>query len=165
MKTLHLVRHAKSSWDFPDLSDHERPLNDRGIRSCRVMGPALVEAGCSFDNVYSSSAKRAQDTIGQIAAHLPESPFEWQVDGDLYTFSSEDLLQWCQQGRHGFSDLTLIGHNPAITDFTNILSRGNIFNVPTCAYVQLQCDISDWSRLEAGCAQITRFIKPKMFLK
>ena len=163
MKTLHLIRHAKSSWDFPGLSDHERPLNERGIRSCRVMGPALVEAGCSFSDVYCSSATRAQDTIGQIAAHIPDCQFEWHIDCALYTFDSHELLRWCQNRQS--EQLTVIGHNPAITDLVNQLAGESIINVPTCAYIQLVCDISEWSELQSGSARVSCFIKPKQLIR
>ncbi|MCL6270299.1 histidine phosphatase family protein [Sansalvadorimonas sp. 2012CJ34-2] len=165
MKTLHLIRHAKSSWDFPDLSDHQRPLNPRGIHSCEIMGLKLVEADCSFDHVFCSSARRAQDTITGIYQSLPVSAPEWQTDEMLYTFSSYELIHWCRNAESSINNLTLVGHNPAITDLVNELSDSDLLNVPTCAYVRLECDIRNWSELKSGCAHLGCFIKPKMFMK
>ena len=79
MKTLHLIRHAKSSWENPHLGDLERPLNSRGLRSCPLMAPHILASGCSFKNVYSSPALRARKTIELIAHNLPQQNISWTL--------------------------------------------------------------------------------------
>ena len=163
MKKLHLIRHAKSSWDDASLEDIERPLNQRGIESCRIMAPEISKRNCSFEHVYCSKATRARQTIEGLAQNLSDLKIDWQVVDDLYSFYSGDLLTWCRALDESLSDVVLIGHNPAITDFCNELSGSDIDNVPTCGYIQLAIDDIEWRELSAGCAELLHFIYPKMF--
>lgn len=161
MKRLHLIRHAKSSWDHSSLSDKERPLNKRGLRATKIMAQAILDVGCSFDAVFTSPAIRARTTIENIAANLPKHNINVKVDDALYTFSASSLLDWCRDLSDDLTDVTIVGHNPAITDLTNRLSGSVILNVPTCAYVQMEFD-GNWSDLGAGAAKLITFITPKM---
>ena len=162
MKTLHLLRHAKSSWDDPGLSDSERPLNQRGLGDCKIMANEILNSGCSFDNIFCSIATRAQMTIETISSHL-EKTIDWKVDESLYTFDDEDLLSWCRKLSSNLNDVMIIGHNPAITDFCNRIGNQMIENVPTCAYIQLEFKMDQWSNINDQSATTKVFIKPKMF--
>ncbi len=162
MKTLHLIRHAKSSWDHPGLADIDRPLNERGKKSCRVMADAIADAGCDFDNVYCSPAVRAQATIAGLSKALSLGEIDWQVEDDLYTFHAEDLMSWCRNLEEGLTSVVVVGHNPALTEFCNRLSGADIDNIPTCGYVQLAIDIDDWLELATDAAELVTFISPKM---
>ncbi len=161
MKKLHLIRHAKSSWDHPGLGDKERPLNKRGLKATEIMAPAILEAGCSFDAVFTSPAIRARTTIENIAAHLPDEYITPQIDDALYTFGSANLLNFCRTLGDDMADVVIVGHNPAITDLTNRLSGSVILNVPTCAYVQMEFD-GPWAELDTGTARLIKFLTPKM---
>ena len=163
MKKLHLIRHAKSSWDDSSLEDIERPINNRGVESCRIMAPEIAQVGCGFSNVYSSAATRAQQTIEGLSQNLPDMDVQWQLSNDLYTFYSGDLLSWCRALDESLSEVVLIGHNPAITDFCNDISGSDIGNVPTCGYIQLAIDGIDWCELSSGSAELLHFLYPKMF--
>ena len=163
MKTIHLIRHAKSSWEDSRLSDIKRPLAQRGINDCKVMGEHLIESGWDYQNIYCSEAQRAQLTIKGIAGSLPTIPFEWQVDTQLYTFSAGVLIDWISELSDEFSHVTLVGHNPALTDLINQVSDSFLDNLPTCSYAQLQSEVNLWQDIEAATFQLTQFLKPKMF--
>lgn len=162
MKTLHLLRHAKSSWDHPGLPDKERPLNDRGIQSCALVGPAIYKSGYDFAHVFCSAGKRAQETIHYISDALQDISFIWQVEEDLYTFSYHALLDWCREIDDSLDEVMLVGHNPAITELCSELANRYVDDVPTCAYVKIQNDVDSWKDLGRNSGVITEFITPKM---
>lgn len=166
MKKIHLLRHAKSSWEDASLADIYRPLNKRGIGTCKFMAPHIYEAGCSFENVFCSSAARAQSTIKLISEQLPKVNFQWEVDEALYTFDSSKLHEWFRSLDESMSELLIIGHNPALTNFCNQLSNSDIQNIPTCGYVQLtsgrECLWQDVSETPFG---LTTFLWPKELMK
>jgi len=169
MKTLHLIRHAKSSWESAALTDIDRPLNARGLASCEVMAPKIVEAGCQFENTFCSVAQRAQLTIEHIAIALNEQgvlgELNWAVERSLYTFESADLMKWCRSLDDGLAEVVIVGHNNALTDFCNAVGDQEMKNVPTCAYVQLAIDLEKWQDLSANSARVTSFLRPKMFMR
>jgi len=161
-KIIHLIRHAKSSWDDSSLADIDRPLNQRGKNNCRLMASPIVEAGCDFQQVYCSPAVRAQSTIRLIANALSELSIQWHIDSDLYTFYAGDLLNWVQSLSDEQNSVVIIGHNPAITELTNLVSNANINNVATCGYVQISFD-GRWHDLGHNTANVVTCLKPKMF--
>lgn len=158
MKTLHLIRHAKSSWDEPRLSDHSRPLSKRGLKDSAIMAKALSEADIYLSNVYCSSATRAQQTIQNLSDHWPGQPVTWQTVDALYEFSVVNVINWLEKAFRENNELSLVGHNPALTDLINHLSDSSLDNFPTCAYAQLEFDA-----IERHGARLNHFLKPKMF--
>lgn len=167
MKKLHLIRHAKSSWSDETLPDIERPLNKRGLKSCPIMAQQIRKAGCSFEHVFCSPAVRAQTTIEHIAHHLKvehDLAITWKVDRALYTFEAENLLTWCRTLNDAITEVVIVGHNNAITDFTNQVGDHTVDNVPTCGYVQLALHNPKWAELSANSAELMSFLKPKMFM-
>lgn len=166
MKKIHLIRHAKSSWKDDSLTDIDRPLNTRGIRTCRFMARHIYNAGCCFDNVFCSPAVRAQSTIELISRLIREINIEWNTDAELYTFDSENLFKWFGSHDESISELLMIGHNPALTDFCNELSNSNISNIPTCGYVQLTIRKDcHWREISEVSAELTTFLRPKALKK
>ena len=166
MKTLHLIRHAKSSWDIDGQKDIDRALNKRGRKACEIMAQRIVDAGCNFQNIFCSPAVRAQETIERLAKALAPREINWDVDHELYTFDAGDLLKWLKSIDNTLDELLLVGHNPAITELTNFLGGdllGNRFiaNVPTCGYVQLDLDITAWSEIDSNSGAIKMFLTPK----
>ena len=160
MKTLHLIRHAKSSWDFPELADIDRPLNKRGKKACVKMAEPIVAAGCDFKTIFCSPALRAQQTINRISKALDDSLL-WQTEQHLYTFSFDELLKFCVELDDELDEVVLVGHNPGFTDMCNFLIEDYIENLPTCGYGQFACDIDSWAQLNENCAQLVEFITPK----
>lgn len=161
MKKLHFLRHAKSSWDQQSLSDVERPLNKRGIMATKIMAGALADAGCEFNNVFTSPAVRAYTTIENIASHLPRQNIQWQIDDELYTFNAGALFDWCHALSDDLDDVMVVGHNPAITELTNRLTGSNIIDAPTCSYIQMEFD-GHWKDLGKNTAKRIKFLTPKM---
>lgn len=162
MKVLHLIRHAKSSWDNPDWGDIERPLNVRGRKSCQIMAPE-INRYCDFRRVFCSPAVRARSTLEHLSEALPE-PLVWHIDEALYTFSGRDLLDWCRELDDELEEVTVVGHNPALTDLCNEIGDQPIENMPTCGYVKLQTVCRHWRELSPGSAQVSAFLYPKKFL-
>jgi len=162
MKTLHLLRHAKSSWNQPGLSDRERGLNKRGKRDAPRMGEALAQRMAPM-SIAVSPARRAQLTLdGMCAGWTALGDVPHYTEEDLYTFSSDDLFQWIagQEDDHG--DLFIIAHNPALTDLVNTLTgQYSLDNLPTAGYVELVLQIDHWRNLRQGCAVVEYSLFPK----
>ena len=162
MKTLHLLRHAKSSWDHPGLSDRERPLNKRGERDAPLMGKAL-SGGMSPMSIAVSPARRAQLTLAGLCRGWPALGAAVHcTEEDLYTFSSEDLWQWIMGQQRASQALFIIAHNPALTDLVNTLTGHYVLdNLPTGGYVQLALQIDEWQDLLQGCAVLEQSLYPR----
>lgn len=164
MKVLHLIRHAKSDWSDPNVPDIRRPINRKGRRNCQLMTQRIINAGCNFEYIYSSTAARAQLTIKWIAKTLPDRQLDWILDEDLYTFDGDQILKWCRKLPDKQSEVVIVGHNPALIDFCNkMLSQDKIDSMPTSSYVQLGFDIDSWKELISAKASLESFLKPKMF--
>jgi phosphohistidine phosphatase len=162
MKTLHLLRHAKSSWDQPGLSDRERGLNKRGKRDAPRMGEALAQRMAPM-SIAVSPARRAQLTLDGLCAGwtaLGNVPHD--TEEDLYTFSADDLFQWIA-GREGDPEaLFIIAHNPALTDLVNTLTgQYSLDNLPTAGYVELALQVDHWRDMLQGCAVVRYSLFPK----
>jgi phosphohistidine phosphatase len=162
MKTLHLLRHAKSSWASPGVDDHERELNDRGRRDAPRMGRALADL-VSAQPVHCSSAVRARMTLEGLCDGWPALALQPHVsDGALYTFDWEDLLVWLQDLQGQDSAVFLIGHNPAFTELCNALcGRRALDNLPTAGYLQLCLPIESWSEVTEGIARLEAWQFPR----
>lgn len=161
-KILHLIRHAKSSWSNPDLADIDRPLNSRGQRACQLMAEPIFSAGCDFAATFCSPAQRARMTVEGLNNGLSNCNIVPQVDEKLYTFYYKSLLAWCRQLPDDTTQPVIIGHNPALTDFYNFLTKDYLENLPTCGYLQIALDIDSWRDLAAGCGELVTLITPKM---
>ena len=161
MKTLHLIRHAKSSWDFPRLSDFERPLNKRGLKSCRTMAPIIEQQAC-ISAIFASTANRVQLTLSTINEHLANTDLHWQTVGELYTFNWRTLLTWCQQLDEQYTEVTVVGHNPALTELCQYLTNSKLENLPTCGYARLDLKVVNWQALNYQCGQLNYLMTPKL---
>jgi phosphohistidine phosphatase len=155
MKTLHLMRHAKSSWQSPGLDDHDRELNERGLRDAPAMGRALAGL-IKAQVVHCSSARRARQTLAGLCDGWPALGLQAHVTEEaLYTFDYLDLMAWLQDAQEGFDSLFLLGHNPALTDLCNqLVGRPALDNLPTAGYLQLMIPIDAWSDVTEGIASL-----------
>ncbi len=145
MKELILVRHAKSSWKDPTLSDHDRPLNKRGKRDAPEMGKRLARSECDPDLIVSSSAVRAMDTARSIAGKLGYPRESIAVEERLFHAGVSELLRVIRGVVDSVDSLMLFGHNPGLTDLANHLGPREIFNMPTCAVLHLRFQADAWS--------------------
>jgi phosphohistidine phosphatase len=162
MKYLHLLRHAKSSWNQPGLSDRQRRLNKRGRRDAPRMGAALAQV-LSPVPVAVSPAKRAQLTLEGLCAGWPElAALSHDTQEDLYTFSGRDLFEWVAARPEDGGTLFIISHNPGLTELVNTLVGDYCLdNLPTAGYVQLELQIDRWQDLRSGCAVIGHSLFPR----
>lgn len=145
MKTLTLVRHAKSSWDDGELSDRERPLNARGEHDAPLMGKRIVAAGIRPSLILSSPATRAWSTAKIIAQEIGY-PIEFlQREDKLYLAGVDDILDVLIAQDAEFNNLLLVGHNPGLTNFANYLSPGLTSNLPTAGVVAVSFEREDWN--------------------
>ena len=166
MKQLVLIRHAKSSWKYPQLSDHDRPLNQRGSRNLPLMAEHIRQQGLVVERLLSSSAVRAASTAAGLAAALLQQPGEvaeqaLELDAGLYQFDWQPLWHYLKRQPDSLQALALVGHNPALEALQQRLS-GEWLSLPTCALVVvLQLEIRHWSALHSGCARLLYRTCPK----
>jgi phosphohistidine phosphatase len=144
MKTLFLVRHAKSSRDDPSLPDRERPLNDRGLDDAPRMGKRLSKRGVKPDLLVSSPALRALTTAQLIADEIGYARKNIAVDERLYASSPDDLLAVICALDDKLGRVMLFGHNPEFTDLAHRLSSEDI-DMPTCAVAEFLFDAKVWA--------------------
>ena len=143
MKTLFLVRHAKSGRNDPSLSDRERPLNERGLDEAPAMGRRLARRQVKADLIVSSPAVRALTTAQLMASELGYDDKAIVIDEQLYAARVEDLLGLIR-ATHGKVDrLMLFGHNPEFSDLASRLAGGQV-DMPTCAVAEFRYDIQSW---------------------
>jgi phosphohistidine phosphatase len=160
MKTLILLRHAKSSWNSDAGNDHDRPLAGRGRRDAPEMGRRLRQRGIAVDRVLVSSAKRAQETARLVAAELDIAALD--VNPELYLASAGDMLARVQQQASSVKSSMLVAHNPGITDLANILCPAvSLPNLATAGVVVLEYAIDDWQTLSAQAGRLVLHDYPK----
>jgi len=157
MKTLYLLRHAKSSWKDMSLSDFERPLNKRGKHDAPFMAEKMKEKGISPDSIISSPAKRAKKTA-LIFSEVLESPL--YLEKNLYDTSIEEMLWIIGKAFETQDEVMIVGHNPELTLLNNLLSDTEIFNIPTAAVVAIGFD--DYP-IEAHQGKQRFFAYPKQY--
>jgi len=159
MKELCLLRHAKSSWEDRDLSDHDRPLKRRGRRDSYLLGQALA---IQFDAIYSSTAERAQSTISIV---MEARGIEFGLltpAAELYTFDAREVLNFVRGISDKYETVLIVGHNPAFTDLCNDLSDAGLENLPTTGFAKLSCNVNHWRSVSDGCAELESLVTPKM---
>ena len=144
MKTLFLVRHAKSSRDDASLPDRERPLNDRGLHDAPMMGQRLSRSGVKPDRLVSSPALRALTTARLIADAIGYPRRDIAVDDRLYESSPERLLGVIRGLDDKLDRVMLFGHNPTFVELAHRLAP-EITDMPTCAVAELGFDTRAWA--------------------
>jgi phosphohistidine phosphatase len=145
MKTLLILRHAKSSWKDSDLDDHDRPLNKRGKRDAPRMGELLKEEDLLPDFIVTSSAKRARRTAECVALHSGYRG-ETRVTSALYAATSARIRQVVQSTPDSVGPLLLVGHNPGLEEFLEQIS-GSYLPLSSGALAALQLEIDSWTSL------------------
>jgi len=145
MKTLLILRHAKSSWNDAGMSDHDRPLNDRGKEDAPRIGRLLRDQGLEPDLILSSTAKRARSTAkrvvegGELACSL-------QLLDELYLASADTYIEVLRRQPAAYERVLVVGHNPGLEELVLLLT-GTSLALPTGALVQVEFEIDTWSEL------------------
>ncbi|MGO4908760.1 histidine phosphatase family protein [Pseudorhodobacter sp. W20_MBD10_FR17] len=161
-KRLILTRHAKSNWDDPLTPDHDRPLNERGIRAAADLGQWLASRGYAPDEVLCSDAVRTRATFSGIAPALQTAP-ELALKPALYHAGPDVMLAVL---RHAKADtVMMIGHNPGIAEFAHrlvnrALSDPEFQRYPTGATLVVEFIIDDWAEVTFGTGAMLDFIVP-----
>lgn len=165
VKTLLLLRHAKSSWDDPNLADHDRPLAPRGRRASGLIATYLRTHRITPAQVLCSSSARTRETLERISSGFA-GEVEVEIEEDLYAASAGDLLVRLREVSGGVESLMVIGHAPAIPELARRLAgRGADVErlqgkFPTAALATLLFEGS-WQGLAPGAAELVEFVKPR----
>jgi phosphohistidine phosphatase len=160
MKTLLLLRHAKSSWDEPGLDDHDRPLNDRGKRDAPEVGKLLLEIGLVPDAILCSTAKRARRTADKVAKKCGFAGAIKHRD-DLYLAGSFKLRAAVRELPDHVQRPLFVGHNPGLEEFLDDLA-GCQEHLPTAALAQIGLPIDRWADLTAETrGELVNIWRPK----
>jgi phosphohistidine phosphatase len=161
MKNLYIVRHAKSSWDYPELSDIDRPLNKRGKKNAPEMGQRLAAKNISPELLISSPAKRAHTTARRIAKEIGYEKSKIIVHSKLYHGGLGEMIELIQSTDKSINSLMIFGHNPGFTELANYLTGSNIYNIPTCGIVSIEFDTDDWAIIGQNEGKMLFFDYPK----
>ncbi|MDL5048828.1 histidine phosphatase family protein [Oscillatoria amoena NRMC-F 0135] len=161
MKTLYIIRHAKSSWDEPGLSDFERPLNDRGKKDAPRMGKRLNERGINPNLMLSSPAKRALSTCRRICRELHDTEERIKTEKRLYHADSGTIMDVVQNLDNRHHTVMVFGHNPGLTDFVNEIMHANLSNLPTCGVVAARFLTDSWKHVDASNCELLFVDFPK----
>lgn len=161
MKTLFVVRHAKSSWENPELDDFERPLNNRGKRNAPEIGKRLFQRGVMPDAIISSPAKRALSTAKRIAKSLNFPKGKIQTERQFYHGSINDFVRVLQKQNPNQNTIMIFGHNPGLTELVNFLSGSDIYNIPTCGVAEINFEMDSWNDIGKQKGKLASFDFPK----
>lgn len=165
MKTLILVRHAKSSWNDQAQRDIDRPLNERGRHDAPLMAQRLLQRGLLPQRILCSPALRTVTTAEIFANHLSIPNGLIHHERQIYLAGSGHLLHIVQQQDDNIDTIMLVGHNPALTDFFNDLCKtARLDNMPTCGVAELVLPITRWSEAAFATAELKEFDYPKKVL-
>ena len=161
MKTLYLLRHAKSSWDDPELKDLERPLADRGIRDIPKMASRFQQRGDTVDCVVTSPALRAKTTAKMVADQIGFPPDEVASNPEFYFAGVGMFMKVVSLLDANCQSAMLVGHNPTITEFADGICYGRIDRIPTCGLLKLQFPVQDWEEIQEVLGELVYFDYPK----
>jgi phosphohistidine phosphatase len=160
MKTLLLMRHAKSDWDADYGTDHDRPLNDRGLRSARLMGRVLADEGLVPDLIISSTAVRARRTA-ELAIEAGDWDTELLLDRSLYDEGTREVLETGALAAD-VGSVMLVGHQPTWSMLVSALT-GERADMKTATVAVIELDLDSWAQLPGASGKLTRVLEPRSF--
>ncbi len=161
MKTLTIVRHGKSSWDYTDVNDIDRPLKVRGINDAYTMAQRLDSAGHKCDLIISSPASRAIHTALIFSRVLNISDEKMKINSGLFHAGEDEIMDIIYGVDDQVSALMIYGHNPGFTLLANYLSTLSIPNVPTAGLVILEFECQKWNEIDKTNCKTQFFDYPK----
>ena len=154
MKSLTLLRHAKSERDSPDGSDFARSLNHRGRADAARMGEEMRKLGLRYDLVLASPAQRVVETLDGVGGLAP------RFDERIYNASTAELVSIVRETDDSIDRLMMVGHNPGFERLAGQLTHSAI-DFPTGALVEIDLPIEHWREAGKGSGRLVRFLKPK----
>jgi phosphohistidine phosphatase len=162
MKTVILVRHAKSSWKDSSLKDFDRPLNKRGKRDALFMGKKLKDRQLMPDLILSSPAKRAKKTATSIAEEIGYPKKKIRYDDKMYHSGEQALLEIVRNQDDGHGTIMLFGHNPELGDLAEmLLKRDPVYTIPTTGVYCIRFAVPSWKNVQEGKGETVFFDYPK----
>lgn len=161
MKTLIVVRHAKSSWANIGERDFDRNLNDRGKEDAPVMAEKLLHTKIKIDAFVSSPAKRTRKTAKAFIEAYGKTKKDIILSDDLYNASSSIFYETVNALNDEYDAVAVFGHNPGITDFVNTLCNTHIDEMPTCSMFAVQIPITSWKNFKETEKEFLFFKFPK----
>lgn len=153
MKSITLVRHAKSSWKY-DVTDRERPLKSRGKNDAKLVSLEYLKHNLAVDKVFSSPAKRAYTTCQIFSKHVGFNINEVAVIDDLYDFGGENVISYIKSLSNDIDSIMIFGHNHAFTSISNIFGTAYMENLPTSGLVKIDFEIEDWKDIKKGVTKL-----------
>jgi phosphohistidine phosphatase len=167
MKSLTLLRHAKSGWDDPVSRDFDRPLNPRGRKAARTVGREMKAKSFSFDLVLASPARRVIETLEEVASGY--GPIDPDFDQRLYLASAATLLDIVRAAPDGARRLLVVGHNPGLEELALCLSGRDDAELrcevevkyPTGTVAEIELPVERWADVTEGAGRLVRFIRPR----
>lgn len=162
MKTLYLIRHAKSSWADPRVQDHDRPLNERGLRDAPAMALKFKERKEPIQRLISSTANRARTTAQHLAQAMGKSADAIELNKAIYLASMNGLFRVINDLPDDLESVALFGHNPGFTDLCEQLTHASIGNLPTCSMARIDFDLDNWEQVSTGTGMLVWFDHPKL---
>lgn len=161
MKTLLIIRHAKSGWDDASLSDFDRTLTERGKSDAVMMAKRIKKNSIKIDAFISSPARRAKKTAGIFMKEFNESEKKLSLIASLYEASVKDFYDAIETLNDKDDNVALFSHNPGITDFVNSLECSPVYNMPTCAVFALKIKTKKWNNFREADREFLFFDYPK----
>lgn len=159
MKTLYLIRHAKASWDQPELTDFERPLTELGERHAYNIGQELKQH-VKPDLIITSPAERALVTAKIIAKELNYAEDKIAINQQIYTGGVEELMEIIQAIKPAHKKVLFFGHNPSLTWLLHFLCEDAKMNIPTCGAIGIELGMRDWEHLTEAEGRVVTFLHP-----
>ena len=168
MKTLYLLRHAKSSWSDASLGDHDRPLNSRGYHAAPLMGAFLREGGHTPDFVLCSTAARTRQTLAAVLEELDVEPaIDW--DGDLYLAGPQEMLDLLRAVPDTVESVLMVAHNPGTAILADALcAQGEATALalmrtkyPTAGLAIIDLEVDRWEETRSDCGRLVSFTRPR----
>lgn len=159
-RRLVLMRHAKSDWGDNSLSDHDRPLNRRGMEDAPSMAQWIEENDLIPDQIICSSAKRTRETVELMLQVWAQEP-TWSSEESLYLAAPDTIVSTIRSGFSGANTLMIVAHNPGMAYLASMLA-GKGVDMPTAAIAVFEVTNAQWCDFDSGTAlQLTHFMRPK----
>ncbi|MDC7996214.1 SixA phosphatase family protein [Altibacter sp. HG106] len=156
MKTLYLVRHAKSSWKY-DVSDHQRPLKKRGYNDATLVSEKVAATMDAPEKIITSDANRARTTAEYFKKAFRIKDVDYKETHDLYDFSGQEVMRVVNSLPDEIHCAMIVGHNHAFTSLVNMLGNEYIDNLPTSGFVAIEFQESHWADINTGTTKTMIF--------
>jgi phosphohistidine phosphatase len=161
MKTIYIVRHAKSSWEKSDLPDEKRPLMEKGKKRTKKVIDYLHDQKVMVDYIISSHAVRALETA-KILAHALKYPVDnIKIDSHIYYSSGDSIINQFYDLPDRYNSVMIVGHNPSLTDFVNQFLKEPLENLPTSGVVSISFDTDQWEKVPLAKRKTNFVLFPK----